>query len=63
MQQIIDCSGWGIDESGWLIFRDMAGEVSHVLKRWESIEVVHDENRAPDDILDNIDMKRGYCDI
>jgi hypothetical protein len=60
----ISCCTWGVDEAGWLIFRDKVGSVSHVIKTWDSIEVTEDAPISiPDDAIDAMEIKRGFCDI
>jgi hypothetical protein len=60
----VNCSLWGVDTEGWLVFRDENNEVCRVMKSWDSIEVVEDSpSRCPDDVLDQQDIRRGYCDI
>lgn len=55
---------WGAEPSGWLVFRNEAGEVCYVIKDWDTIEIVEEDltTMAPDDAIDAINMKRGFCD-
>lgn len=59
----VNCSSWGVDTEGWLIFRGDNGEVFHIIKSWETLEIVVEFPLRPDDVFDAIDLKRGYCDI
>jgi hypothetical protein len=61
---IVKHATWGVDPEGWLLFRNEAGDVCYVIKDWDSIEIVEEgpATLAPDDALDALDMKRGFCD-
>lgn len=58
----VNCSAWGVDTEGWLVFRGVNGEVFHIIKSWDTLEIVGEFPLPPDDVFDAIDIKRGYCD-
>lgn len=54
---------FGIDDNDILIFRNECGEIIRLIRGWHDIELCEDDPiKIPDDWVDSLERKRGYCD-